>query len=131
MSRPEAVHTENAPRAIGPYSQAIRCGGLLFCSGQIALDPATGEVVQGGVEAQAEQVMKNLGAVLTAGGSSWDRVVKTTIFLARMDDFGAVNTIYGRYLGDPPPARATVAAAGLPKGVLVEVEAVAACQEGS
>jgi len=131
MSEPVAVHTENAPRAIGPYSQAIRCGGFLFCSGQIALDPATGEVVQGGVEAQAEQVMKNLGAVLSAGGSSWDRVVKTTIFLARMDDFGAVNAIYGRHLGDPPPARATVAAAGLPKGVLVEVEAVAACTEGS
>ncbi len=124
----QPIHTDAAPRAIGPYSQAILCGGFLFCSGQIALDPASGQVVPGGVREQAEQVMKNLGAVLAAGGSSWDQVVKTTIYLARMDDFAVVNEIYGQVFGDAPPARATVAAAGLPKGVLVEVEAVAACR---
>ncbi len=124
----QPIHTDAAPRAIGPYSQAILCGGFLFCSGQIALDPASGQVVPGGVREQAEQVMKNLGAVLAAGGSSWDQVVKTTIYLARMDDFAVVNEIYGQVFGDAPPTRATVAAAGLPKGVLVEVEAVAACR---
>lgn len=123
----EKIHTEAAPGAIGPYSQAIRCNGFLFCSGQIALDPATGEVVDGGVEEQAEQVMKNLAAVLEAGGTSWEQVVKTTIYLATMDDFARVNAIYGAHLGAARPARATVAAAGLPKGVLVEVDAVAAC----
>jgi 2-iminobutanoate/2-iminopropanoate deaminase len=131
MSKPEAVRTERAPGAIGPYSQAIRCGGFLFCSGQIALDPGSGQVIEGGVEAQAERVMENLGAVLEAGGASWDSVVKTTIYLARMDDFAAVNEVYGRYFGANPPARATVATAGLPKGVLVEVEAVAACSRRS
>lgn len=123
----EKIHTEQAPEAIGPYSQAIRCNGFLFCSGQIALDPASGHVVAGGVEEQAEQAMRNLSAVLKAGGTSWDRVVKTTIFLASMDDFATVNAIYGAHLGTARPARATVAAAGLPKGVLVEVDAVAAC----
>ena len=123
----EKIHTEAAPGAIGPYSQAIRCNGFLFCSGQIALDPASGEVVAGGVEEQAEQVMRNLAAVLEAGGTSWERVVKTTIYLATMDDFARVNAIYGAHLGAARPARATVAAAGLPKGVLVEVDAVAAC----
>ena len=98
-------------------------------SGQIALDPASGQVVGGGVERQAEQVMNNLEAVLRAGGSSWAQVVKTTIFLASMDDFAAVNAVYAHYLGDHRPARATVAAAGLPKGVLVEIEAVAACEK--
>lgn len=123
----ETIQTQEAPAAIGPYAQAVRCNGFLFCSGQIALDPATGQVVGGGVEAQTEQVMNNLEAVLRAGGSSWGQVVKTTIFLASMDDFAAVNEVYGGFLGEHRPARATVAAAGLPKGVLVEIEAVAAC----
>lgn len=123
------IQTDEAPAAIGPYSQAVRCNGFLFCSGQIALDPASGQVVGGDVERQAEQVMKNLDAVLRAGGSSWGQVVKTTIFLASMDDFAAVNAVYANYLGGHRPARATVAAAGLPKGVLVEIEAVAACKE--
>ena len=123
----DVIHTANAPEAIGPYSQAVRVGDLLFCSGQIALDPATGQVVDGPVEAQAEQVMKNLAAVLEAGGSSWERVVKTTIYLADMNDFAAVNTVYARFLNAEPPARATVAAAGLPKGVRVEIDAVALC----
>ena len=95
----EKIHTEDAPGAIGPYSQAIRCNGFLFCSGQVALDPTSGEVVPGGVEEQAEQAMKNLTAVLTAGGTSWDRVVKTTIYLSSMDDFAAVNAIYAAHLG--------------------------------
>lgn len=124
------IQTDEAPAAIGPYSQAVRCNGFLFCSGQIALDPASGQVVGGDVERQAEQVMKNLEAVLRAGGSSWGQVVKTTIFLASMDDFAAVNAVYANYLGGHRPARATVAAAGLPKGVLVEIDAVAACKEG-
>jgi 2-iminobutanoate/2-iminopropanoate deaminase len=127
----EIVRTDRAPRAIGPYSQGVRVspggGRLLFCSGQIALDPATGEVVEGGIEAQTERVMRNLGAVLEAGGSSWERVVKTTIFLARMDLFSAVNEVYGRFVPVDPPARATVAASGLPRGVLVEIEAIAIC----
>jgi len=123
----ETIQTQDAPAAIGPYAQAVRCNGLLFCSGQIALDPASGEVVAGGVELQTERVMNNLTAVLGAGGSSWAQVVKTTIFLASMDDFAAVNGVYGRHLGQHRPARATVAVAGLPKGVLVEIEAVAAC----
>ena len=123
----DRIHTDDAPAAIGPYSQAVKCNGFLFCSGQIALDPATGEVIQGDVEAQAEQVMRNLTAVLTAGGSSWEQVVKTTIYLSTMEDFARVNAIYARHLGTALPARATVAAAGLPKGVLVEVDAVAAC----
>ncbi len=125
----QIIQTEEAPAAIGPYSQAVRCNGFLFCSGQIALDPASGQVVGGGVERQAEQVMNNLEAVLRAGGSSWAQVVKTTIFLASMDDFAAVNAVYAHYLGEHRPARATVAAAGLPKGVLVEIEAVAACEK--
>ena len=124
MSR-DVISTDHAPGAIGPYSQAIRAGGFLFCSGQIALDPATGEVVDGGIEAQTEQVMQNLGGVLEAGGSSWAQVVKTTIYLTTMEDFVACNEVYGRFFPDAPPARATVAVAGLPKGVVVEVDAVA------
>lgn len=126
----QPIHTDHAPAAIGPYSQAVRCNGFLFCSGQIPLDPRSMEVVQGGVEEQAEQVMKNLQLVLEAGGASWEQVVKTTIYLASMEDFAAVNAVYGRYVGKVLPARATVAAAGLPKGVLVEVDAIAACSEG-
>ena len=121
----DLVHSDGAPAAIGPYSQGVLCGDLLFCSGQIALDPTTGLVVDGGIEIQTEQVMQNLGGVLEAGGSSWGEVVKTTIYLTTMDDFGACNEIYGRFFPEAPPARATVAVAGLPKSVLVEVEAVA------
>jgi len=123
----DVIRTDGAPRAIGPYAQAIRRGGLLFCSGQIGLDPVSGELVPGGIEAQAERALANLGAVLQAGGSSWAQVLKTTLYLARMEDFAVVNGIYGRHVGEPAPARATVAAAGLPKGALFEIEAIAAC----
>lgn len=119
-----AVTTAGAPAAIGPYSQAIAVGDILFCSGQLGLDPATGILVDG-VEAQAERAMKNLNAVLDAAGLSFADVVKTTIFLADMDDFGAVNAVYGRFVPDPPPARSTVQVAALPKGGLVEIEAIA------
>ncbi len=127
MSR-QIVSTDGAPRAIGPYSQAVvaPAGRLLFCSGQIPLDPRTGEMVGAGdVRAQAERVLENLGAVLAAGGASFGAVVKTTIFLADLQDFAAVNEVYGRYFPSNPPARATVAAAGLPKGALIEIEAIA------
>ena len=120
-----AVSTPDAPGAIGPYSQAIRAGDFLFLSGQIALDPATGQVVEGGVAEQAHQVLKNLGAVLTAAGASYDRVVKTTVYLADMSEFAAVNTIYAGYFSAPAPARATIQAAGLPRGVRVEIDVVA------
>ncbi len=122
----QAVTSPKAPAAIGPYSQAVRAGGFLFCSGQIALDPATGELVPGDVRVQTERVMQNLGAVLAAGGSGWDRVVKVTIFLTDMSDFAAVNEIYGRYFeGLTPPARATVAVRTLPRNVDVEIDCVA------
>lgn len=119
------VTTEKAPAAIGPYSQAVLGGGLLFCSGQIPLDPASGEVVKGDVTAQAEQVMKNIAAVLSAAGSNFDNVIKTTIFLADMGDFAAVNDVYGRYFPTHKPARSTVAVAALPRGVLLEIEVIA------
>ncbi len=119
------VVTESAPRAIGPYSQAIVANGLVFTAGQIPLDPATMTVVEGGISAQAEQVMRNVGAVLTAAGSSFDQVVKTTCFLTDLGDFPTFNEIYGRSFGATPPARSTVQVAGLPLGVLVEVECVA------
>ncbi|MCB9612521.1 MAG: RidA family protein [Sandaracinus sp.] len=122
----DAVSTTSAPAAIGPYSQAIRANGFLFCSGQIALDPATGELVSDDVREQTERVMKNLAAVLAAGGSGWDRVVKVTIFLADMNDFAAVNAIYGRYFESlTPPARATVAVRTLPRNVAVEIDCIA------
>ena len=127
MSR-QIVTTAGAPKAIGPYSQAVSApaGRLLFCSGQIPLDPASGEMVGAGdVRAQAERVLENLGAVLTAGGASFKSVVKTTIFLIDLGDFGAVNEIYARYFPSLPPARATVQAAGLPRGALIEIEAIA------
>lgn len=120
----QAIATSGAPAAIGPYSQGIATDGLLFCSGQLGLDPATGELAEG-VEAQAERSMRNLAAVLDAAGLGWADVVKTTIFLADMGDFATVNAIYGRYMPDPPPARSTVQVAALPKGGLVEIEAVA------
>lgn len=119
------VQTKEAPAAIGPYSQAVVAGGFVFCSGQIALDPATGAVVDGDVKAQAERVLANLRAVLEAAGSGLGRVVKTTIFLKSMGDFAAVNEVYARHFASEPPARSTVAAAGLPRDVLVEIEAVA------
>ena len=121
----EIIATDQAPRAIGPYSQAIRAGNLLFCSGQIPIDPSTGEFVSGGVAEQTEQVMRNLSAVLSAGESSLKHVVKTTVFLADMDDFTAMNEVYGRFFGENPPARATVQAARLPRDAKVEIEAIA------
>jgi 2-iminobutanoate/2-iminopropanoate deaminase len=119
------VHTAQAPEAIGPYSQAVVANGMVFTAGQIALDPATMEIVAGDVTAQAEQVLRNLTAVLTEAGASWNTVVKTTIFLADMADFQAVNAVYARALGDARPARSTVAVAGLPRNVRVEIEAIA------
>jgi len=120
-----AISTTQAPAAIGPYSQAIRADGYVFCSGQLGLDPATGDFVAGDVGAQAEQALRNLGAVLEAAGLTFGDVVKTTIFLADMADFAAVNDVYGRFVTDPPPARSTVAVAALPKGGRVEIEATA------
>ena len=119
------ISTENAPKAIGPYSQGVIANGFIYTAGQIALDPASMEVVAGDVKAQAEQVMKNLQAVLTAAGSSLQKVVKTTVFLSTMDDFAAVNEVYARWFGEHRPARSTVAAAGLPRNVKVEIEVVA------
>lgn len=119
------VTTEGAPAAIGPYSQAVRAGGLLFCSGQIPLDPATGQMVGGGIVEQAEQVMRNLSAVLTSAGIGFDAVVKSTIYLTSLEDFGAVNEVYGRYFQVEPPARATVEVRGLPRGAAVEIELIA------
>lgn len=119
------VQTDGAPAAIGPYSQAIVTGGFVYTAGQIALDPKTGEIVAGGVEAQAKRVLENLSAVLEASGSSLDQVVKTTIYLADMNDFAVVNQVYAGYFQPPFPARSTVQAAALPKGALVEIDVVA------
>ena len=121
----EVIHTDAAPAAIGPYSQAVKAGGLVFCSGQIALDPQTKQVIEGDVADETRQVMKNLTAVLEAAGSGLDRVVKTTIFLTDLGDFAAVNEAYGTFFKDAPPARATIQVAALPLGVRVEIEAVA------
>jgi len=123
------VKTDRAPRAIGPYSQAIKAGGFVFASGQIPIDPQTGQFVAGGVAEQTEQVLKNLSAVLEAAGSGLSHVVKTTVFLADMKEFTAMNEVYGRFFDGEPPARATVAAAGLPKDARVEIEAVALLTE--
>ena len=125
----ERIQTDNAPAAIGPYSQAIRAGGFVFASGQIPIDPATGEFVKGGIAEQTEQVLKNLAALLEAAGSGLDKVVKTTVFLADMKEFAGMNEVYARFFSAPPPARATVAAAGLPKDARVEIEAVALVSE--
>jgi 2-iminobutanoate/2-iminopropanoate deaminase len=119
------VHTDKAPAAIGPYSQGIIANGLLFTAGQIAIDPATGQVIDGGVAEQTERALKNLGAVLESAGSSWTNVVKTTVFLKDMRDFPTVNEVYARMIGDARPARSTVAVGGLPRDVLVEIDAVA------
>ena len=121
----KTVSTENAPKAIGPYSQAVSANGLIFCSGQIALDPRTGNIVGATAAEQATQVMKNLAAVLEAGGSKLSQVVKTTIFLKSMADFAAVNEIYAKAMGDHRPARATIEAARLPKDALVEIDCIA------
>ena len=118
------VHTDNAPQAIGPYSQAIVCGNLLFTSGQVPINPATGEVEAEGIEAQATQVMKNLSAVLTAAGTTFEKAVKTTCFLKNMEDFAAFNAVYAQYFTEKP-ARSCVAVKQLPKDVLVEVEVIA------
>jgi 2-iminobutanoate/2-iminopropanoate deaminase len=125
----ERVQTDQAPAAIGPYSQAIRAGGFVFVSGQIPIDPATGQFVSGGVAEQTRQVFKNLSAVLEAAGSSLDKIVKTTVFLQDMKDFAEMNEVYATFFSDAPPARATVAAAGLPRDARVEIECVALLSE--
>ena len=119
------IDTNQAPAAIGPYSQAVQAGDLVFLSGQIPLDPATGALVAGGIEAQTRQVMSNLKAVLTAAGLDFANLVKTTIYLIDLGDFASVNRIYGECLGAVPPARATVQVAALPKGALIEIEGIA------
>jgi len=122
----EIVRTEKAPAAIGPYSQAVKSGGFLFCSGQIPLDPATGKLVEGGIGEQTERVLRNLEAVLAAGGASLDTVVKTTVYLVDLGEFPAMNAVYARFFPGDPPARATVEVSKLPAGSRVEIEAVAA-----
>lgn len=123
----KAVQTAAAPKALGPYSQAIVANGMVFCAGQIPLDPATGELIEGGIAEQTHQVLKNLRAVLKAAGSDLDRAVKTTVFLKSMESFVAMNEVYGRpeYFGANPPARSTVEVARLPRDVMVEIEVVA------
>jgi len=124
----EAVKTEKAPAAIGPYSQGIRSGGYLFCSGQIPLDPSSGKMVEGGIKVQTERVLQNLEAVLTSGGASLRSVVKTTVYLVDLADFPAMNEVYGTFFPEDPPARATVQVAKLPAGALVEIDAVASLE---
>jgi 2-iminobutanoate/2-iminopropanoate deaminase len=121
----ERIHTDHAPAAVGPYSQAIRIGEFIFTAGQVALDPASGELVGSDVAAQTEQVISNLRAVLAAAGSGLERVIKTTVFLQSMSDFAAMNAVYARHFPEPFPARSTVEVGGLPKGGLVEIECVA------
>ena len=121
----EIVSTDKAPGAIGPYSQAVKANGMVFCSGQIPIDPMTGNFVSDVVAEQTEQVLKNLSEVLSAAGSSLDNVVKTTVFLASMDDFAEMNEVYGRYFTNNKPARATVQAARLPRDAKVEIECIA------
>ena len=121
----EAVSTPGAPAAIGPYSQAVTAGGFLFASGQIPIDPATGSLVSGSIADETRRVLDNLGAILKSSGSSFDAVVKTTVYLADMADFAAMNDVYATYFRTPAPARATIQAAALPKGVRVEIDLVA------
>ena len=121
----QAVSSESAPRAIGPYSQAIRSGSLLFVSGQIPLDPATGNMVDGDIAAQTHRVFANLKAILEAAGASLDHVVRTTVYLADMNDFGPMNEVYGTYFSNPAPARATIQAARLPRDARVEIDVIA------
>ena len=127
MSERTVIVTEDAPKpyAGAPYNQAVKAQGRVFCAGQVGLDPATGTLVDGGVEAQARRAMQNLAALLAAAGSSLDRVCKTTIFVADLGDFGTVNEVYGSFFTTDPPARSTVQVAGLPAGALVEIEAIA------
>ncbi|MCL4507696.1 MAG: RidA family protein [Chloroflexi bacterium] len=124
MSR-QVVQTESAPKAIGPYSQAIVANGMVFCAGQVPLDVATGNVVEGGIEAQTRQVFNNISAVLKAAGADLKHVVKTTVFLQNMGDFAAMNTVYGAYFTENPPARSAVEVAKLPRAALVEIEVIA------
>ncbi|MDI3291679.1 RidA family protein [Polyangium sp. 15x6] len=119
------ISTNDAPAAIGPYSQGTRAGNLVFCSGQIPIDPKTGELVAGGIEAQTKQALANLGAVLRAAGASWPDVVRTTIWLVDLGDFAVVNRIYGEVVGAEPPARVTIQVSALPKGAAVEIDAIA------
>jgi 2-iminobutanoate/2-iminopropanoate deaminase len=121
----EVVQTDNAPKAIGPYEQAIKANVFIYTAGQIPIDPKTGNFVEGGITAQTRQVLENLKAVLEAGGSSLDRVVKATVFLKNMADFAAMNDVYAQYLGGAKPARSTVAVAELPRGALIEIDLVA------
>ena len=121
----EVISTDAAPKAIGPYSQAVKANGMVFCSGQIGLDPATGEMVSRGIGVETEQALENLKAVLTAAGSSLDKVVRADVYLADMADFAAMNEVYARYFGAPSPARATIAVAALPKNARVEIAVTA------
>ncbi|HEV2961424.1 MAG TPA: RidA family protein [Candidatus Angelobacter sp.] len=121
----EPISTPNAPKAIGPYSQAIKANGFLFISGQVCFDPESGNLISGGIDKQTEQVMKNVSAILQAAGSGWDKVVKTTVFLKNMSEFGQMNEVYGRFLQGAPPARSTVEVARLPRDVSVEIEVIA------
>jgi 2-iminobutanoate/2-iminopropanoate deaminase len=121
----DRVQTDGAPKAIGPYSQAIKANGLIFASGQIALDPSTMQIVEGGIREQTERVLKNLAAVLEASGSSLDQVVKTTVFLSDLSDFTEMNETYGRFFGATPPARSTVEVSRLPRDVRVEIDVIA------
>jgi 2-iminobutanoate/2-iminopropanoate deaminase len=124
-----AIFSPDAPKPIGPYSQAVRAGQLLFVSGQVPLDPVTGEIVAGDIAAQARRVFDNIGAVLTAGGRSFNDVVRTTVFLTDMNDFGAVNEVYGQYFSEPYPARAAVQVTRLPKDARVEIDVIASYDE--
>ena len=121
----EVIATEQAPQAIGPYSQAIRAQGLIFTSGQIAIDPATAQIIAGDVSAQTDRVLKNLAAILQASGSSLEKVLRCTVFLKNMGDFAAMNEVYGRYFNQAPPARSTVEVARLPKDATIEIDVIA------
>jgi len=121
----EVISTKDAPQAIGPYSQAVRANGLVFVSGQVAIDPATQQVINGDVAAQTERVLKNIAAILRAADSGLENVVRTTVFLKNMGDFAAMNEVYGRYFNSAPPARSTVEVSRLPKDVLVEIDVIA------
>ena len=121
----QAVATDNAPKAIGPYSQGIKAGNLLFVSGQVPIDPATGNIIEGDIKTQTDRVMRNLTAILEAGGASMDHVVRCTVYLADMNDFAAMNDVYGSYFSQPAPARATIQAVRLPKDARVEIDVIA------
>jgi 2-iminobutanoate/2-iminopropanoate deaminase len=121
----DAIRTSSAPAAIGPYSQAVKAGGFVFVSGQIPLDPATGQMLQGDIAAQTHRVITNLREILAAAGSSLDQVVRSTVYLADMDDFGAMNEVYGSYFTSPAPARSTIQASKLPKGARIEIDVIA------